>query len=550
MTDEREDLPREFDLTVIGTGLTESIVAAAASRVGKTVLHLDVNEYYGSYWASFNLKNLQGLREECSGGEQQQEMLESNGVQLWRHSNQVQNVQMQWHVPEQCDAEAEATTGWSKERIMRDSHKFNIDLAPKLLFARGAMVELLISSNICRYAEFRSVDRIATLYDGQIKTVPCSRADVFNTKEVSMVEKRILMKMLETCMQCEEGNEEFEYNRENTFRQFLETKHLPPKLIHYLLDAISMSNVHTSFEEGLHRVRRFIESLGRYGNTPFLFPMYGCGELPQCFCRLCAVFGGIYCLRRPIERITLQPDTPGSSGRRLAMEIGQQGSIQTDNIVFGSGTISITGEYQNRSCLAGLPEMIAPRKCGNMSRGIFLVDTPLGGAADNTGGGGVALLKLPPATDTPADKQGAFVIQLSHYSGTCPPGVFVIHITCDADIDPRLDLQPYVDQLLSTYESDVDEATTAPPEPTDAPAEAPRRAAKKPRILFSLYFTIPQCYKCDNYDKLPDGVHLACGPYLELDYDTSIQQGRELFHKIYPDEEFLPRCPEPEEIVF
>uniref|UniRef100_A0A1L8DLH9 Rab proteins geranylgeranyltransferase component A n=1 Tax=Nyssomyia neivai TaxID=330878 RepID=A0A1L8DLH9_9DIPT len=513
MTEEREDLPKEFDLTVIGTGLTESIVAAAASRIGKTVLHLDVNEYYGSYWASFNLRTLQQLREDAG---EQQEMLESNGMQLWRHSNQVQNVQQQWHVPPTSD------DGWSVERIMRDCHKFNVDLTPKLLFARGQMVELLISSNICRYAEFRSVDRIATLHEGDIKTVPCSRADVFNTKEVTMVEKRMLMKMLETCMQCEEGNEEFEYNRENTFLQYLEGKRLPPKLTHYLLDAISMSNVHTPFEEGIQRVRRFIESLGRYGNTPFLFPMYGCGELPQCFCRLCAVFGGIYCLRRPIERITVNEE------KKLSIEIGQQ-QIHTGSIVFGAGTISITGDYQNRSCLAGLPEMIMPRKCGNMSRGIFLVSSPLGGKAENTGGGGVALLKLPPPAGVTSDKQGAYVIQLSHYSGTCPPGIYVIHITCDADIDPRLDLQPYVDQILTTADGDEDE---------------------KPHILYSLYFTIPQCFKCDNYDKLPDGIHLACGPYLELDYDTSINQGRELFHKIYPDEEFLPRCPEPEEIVF
>lgn len=360
-----------------------------------------------------------------------------------------------------------------------------------------------------------------------------------------MVEKRILMKMLETCMQCEEGNEEFEYNRENTFLQYLEAKRLPPKLIHYLLDAISMSNVHTSFEEGIQSVRRFIESLGRYGNTPFLFPMYGCGELPQCFCRLCAVFGGIYCLRRPIERIELRRPEEGD-GKRLSMVIGEQ-SIQTQDIVFGSGTISITGDYQNRSCLAGLPEMIMPRKCGNMSRGIFLVDAPLGGAAENQGGGGVALLKLPPAPGVTADKQGAFVIQLSHHSGTCPPGLHLIHITCDADIDPRLDLQPYVDQILS-----VSDEGSRTPENTQDQADGEEMedvGKRKPRILYSLYFTIPQCFKCDNYDKLPEGVHLACGPYLELDYDTSINQGRELFLKIYPNEEFLPRCPEPEEII-
>lgn len=170
-------------MSFVLAGLTESIVAAAASRVGKSVLHLDVNEYYGSYWASFNFKNLQTLKEECG---EQKEMLETNGIQLWRHSNQVQNVQINWHIPESSEAEGDGEE-WTQTRIMKDYHKFNIDLAPKLLYSRGSMVELLISSNICRYAEFRSVDRIATLYEGDIKTVPCSRSDVFNTKEVSVI---------------------------------------------------------------------------------------------------------------------------------------------------------------------------------------------------------------------------------------------------------------------------------------------------------------------------------------------------------------------------
>ena len=36
------------------------------------------------------------------------------------------------------------------------------------------------------------------------------------------------------------------------------------------------------------RVQSFLHSLGRYGNTPYLWTLYGSGELPQCFCRMCA----------------------------------------------------------------------------------------------------------------------------------------------------------------------------------------------------------------------------------------------------------------------
>ena len=47
---------------------------------------------------------------------------------------------------------------WNQEKIINCSRNFNLDLLPRLLFARGAMVELLISSNISRYTEFKVIN--------------------------------------------------------------------------------------------------------------------------------------------------------------------------------------------------------------------------------------------------------------------------------------------------------------------------------------------------------------------------------------------------------
>lgn len=41
-----EDL--EYDYVVLGTGLTESVLAAALSFAGSRVLHLDANDFYGA----------------------------------------------------------------------------------------------------------------------------------------------------------------------------------------------------------------------------------------------------------------------------------------------------------------------------------------------------------------------------------------------------------------------------------------------------------------------------------------------------------------------
>lgn len=49
--------PSSFDLIVLGTGLPQCIIAAAAARSGHSVLHLDSCDFYGSHWASLPLQD-------------------------------------------------------------------------------------------------------------------------------------------------------------------------------------------------------------------------------------------------------------------------------------------------------------------------------------------------------------------------------------------------------------------------------------------------------------------------------------------------------------
>ena len=46
------------------------------------------------------------------------------------------------------------------------------------------------------------------------------------------------------------------------------------------------------------------------------------------------------------------------------------------------------------------------------------------------------------------------------------------------------------------------------------------------------------------------GLWQAPGPGPELDFDLAIQQARNIYSGMFPDDEFLPRAPDPEEIIF
>ncbi|EAA07234.4 AGAP010419-PA [Anopheles gambiae str. PEST] len=531
-----EDLPTEFDLIVIGTGLTESIIAAAASRIGKTVLHLDTNDYYGGYWASFNLEAFRKyLNSSATQISTAVEAINNNFLPLQAQPTLVRNVQVQWYnFTEKGDVD-----GWNREKIEQEFRKFNIDLVPKLLYARGSMVELLISSNICRYAEFRALDRVATVWDGRITTVPCSRSDVFTNKEVNVVEKRLLMKFLQSCVTYEEDSEAKEELDGKTFLEHLQSHKLTPNLTHYVLCAIAMGNARTPCREGIAAVKKFLMSLGHYGNSPFLFPVYGCGEIPQCFCRLCAVFGGIYCLNKAVEGIHFEQCNEGF--KYDSVKCGKQ-NITSKGLVVGQG-------YMSRAVFSkSTPaEGAAQKLCGNLARAVILTNVPLGGASQNPGGGGVAIMKLPPANN---HQEGATILQMSHPSGTCPKAIYLIHVTTLAVTEnPEEDLKPYVAQILSKDYLPAPEITNENASATES--ESVKRENTSSTILYEAYFNIPSCLACaENANfSLPVGVRLVCGPYHELDYDQSIDQAKTVFHEIYPDEEFLPRAPDPEEII-
>ncbi|XP_043913688.1 rab proteins geranylgeranyltransferase component A 1 [Protopterus annectens] len=618
-------LPTEFDVVILGTGLQESIIAAACSRIGQRVLHIDRKTYYAGDWASFTFSGLLSWIEECkqesSSGEEtgwQDQLQESEEVLLLCSRNKsVQNIEVLSYVSqdsdddlevgalemkqaaaickegeetvpvvnegEGCDIHHGPSDGDSKptgqlenrasdtppydetvpavpeegnldstsssalesdtvketvqgsdlppmqevciqepkkvkitySKIVKEGRRFNIDLVSKFLFSRGSLVDLLIKSNVSRYAEFKNVTRILTYQNGQVEQVPCSRADVFASKQLSVVEKRMLMKFLTFCMDYEQHPEEYLDFKDGKFSEFLKTKKLTASLHHFIQHSIAMVSDAASTIEGLKATQHFLNCLGRYGNTPFLFPLYGLGEIPQCFCRMCAVFGGTYCLRHSVECLVVDKE----SKRCKAVIDGRGQRISCENVIVEEG-------YLPQECCKHVQYQ-------QISRAVLITDRSVLKAETDQQ---ISILTVPPFEP---GQPTVRVIELCSSTMTCMPGTYLVHLTCVSRRSAREDLAPVVSKL---FVQDLKQENVTCGEEEE----------EKPHVLWALYFNMRDSSSVVKraYADLPVNVYPCSGPDSALDCDHTVSEAKSIFEQLFPGEEFCPPAPNPEDIIY
>jgi len=105
--------------------------------------------------------------------------------------------------------------------------------------------------------------------------------------------------------------------------------------------------------EAVERIKLYFESLSRYGKSPYIYPLYGLGELPQGFARLSAIYGGTYMLSKPIEQIIY--DEKG-----VVVGVKSEGEVAKTKIVVGDPSyfpdkVRKTGQVVRAICILSHP---------------------------------------------------------------------------------------------------------------------------------------------------------------------------------------------------
>jgi len=316
-------MDEEYDVIVCGTGLKECILSGLLSVSGKKVLHVDRNPYYGGDSASLNITNL-------------------------------------WQKFKGCEPPKE----------LGPNRDWNVDLIPKFVMANGLLVKMLLHTGVTRYLEWKSVDG-TFVYQYQeggffssekhIHKVPVTAKDALSSNLMSLLEKKRAKDFFQFCLEWDSSNPETLQGvnpNGHSMKQVYDKFGLQPLTIDFVGHCVALYTddryIQAACGPTIERIKLYIESFSRYGTSPFIYPIFGLGGLPEGFSRLSAIHGGTYMLNKPVDGF--EYDAAGKvCGVRSGNEVAKTKLVICDPSYVPDNKRKAVGQIIRAICILGAP---------------------------------------------------------------------------------------------------------------------------------------------------------------------------------------------------
>ncbi|KAL4807073.1 GDP dissociation inhibitor [Aspergillus unguis] len=419
-----DEIAPEYDVVVLGTGLTECVLSGVLSVKGNKVLHIDRNDHYGGEAASVNIETLFKKYGNVRAGEEP----------------------------------------WKKYGRVND---WNIDLVPKLLMANGELTNILVSTDVTRYLEFK---QIAGSYVQQgkgskatVAKVPSDASEALRSSLMGMFEKRRAKKFLEWVGEFKEedpathqGLNIATCTMKDVYDKFSLEENTRDFVGHSM--ALYTSDDYITkpgmASDAIGRIRLYVNSMARYGKSPYIYPLYGLGELPQGFARLSAIYGGTYMLNTDVDEFLY--DGEGKiSGIKATMKDREDSA---NDMKFETKTKKILADP---SYFPGKVKVT-----GYLLKAICILKHPV----DKTDGSDSLQLIIPQSQV--GRKRDIYIAVVSSAHNVCPKGYYIAIVSTIAETDANhhLELEPGFERL-----GEIEEKFFGAPIPLYEPLEDGRK---------------------------------------------------------------------------
>jgi len=382
-------MDEEYDCCVLGTGLKECILSGLLSVEGKKVLHMDRNSYYGGESASLNLEQL---------------------YQKYKKDK-------------------------SPDPKLGSSRDYNVDIIPKFIMASGKLVKMLLLTDVTRYLEFKAVEGSYVQASGKVEKVPSTSKEAFSSPLMGLLEKNRCRKFFNYLGQYKqedpkthEGLDLTKVPMSAVFKKF----GLKPDTIDFLGHALALyredSYLELPAKPTVDRMELYANSVARYGGkSPYIYPLYGLGELPQAFARLSAIYGGTYMLNKPFEGVVYD-DNGVCIGVKSEGEVAKCKFIVADPTYF--------------------PDKV--KKVGQVVRAVCILSHPI----PDTNNAEACQIIIPQRQVKPPRKHDIYISCISTSHKVAPQGKWVVIVSTTVETsNAAAELQPGLKLLGSIDES-------------------------------------------------------------------------------------------------
>ncbi|KAJ0644990.1 putative GDP dissociation inhibitor, FAD/NAD(P)-binding domain superfamily [Helianthus annuus] len=307
------------------------------------------------------------------------------------------------------------------------SKEYNVDMIPKFMMANGVLVRALIHTNVTKYLNFKAVDGSFVYNNGKIYKVPATDVEALKSSIMGLFEKRRARKFFIYVQDFEENDPKSHEGLDlNTIpaKELISKYGLEDDTIEFIGHALALYTSDSYLEQPaidfVKRIRLYAESLARFeSGSPYIYPMYGLGELPQAFARLSAVYGGTYMLNKP----------------QCKVEFDDSGKV-----------VGVTSDGETAKCKkvvcdpSYVPDKV--KKVGKVARAICIMSHPIPDTNDCHS----AQVIIPQKQLKRKSDMYLFCCSYSH--NVAPQGKFIALVTTEAETDdPQSELKPGVDLL-------------------------------------------------------------------------------------------------------
>jgi len=374
------------------------VLSGVLSVKGKKVLHIDRNDHYGGEAASLNIEA------------------------LFKRYGQ--------------------TTGepWKKYGRVND---WNIDLVPKLLMANGELTNILVSTDVTKYLEFK---QIAGSYVQQgngakatVAKVPSDAGEALRSPLMGLFEKRRARNFLEWIGAYKEDDTSTHKGldiKNSTMKDVYDKFGLEASTRDFIGHSMALYqtddyiNEKGVTSEAIQRIRLYGNSMARYGKSPYIYPLYGLGELPQGFARLSAIYGGTYMLNTDVDEFVYD-------GSKV---VGIKATMRERDDT-GPG---MKFETKAKKILAD-PSYFPgkARITGHLLKAICILNHPIPNTADSD-----SLQLILPQSQI-GRKHDIYIAVVSSAHNVCPKGYYIAIVSTIAETDSNhhLELKAGLDRL-------------------------------------------------------------------------------------------------------